>query len=125
MAAEFVAIAEGVVNELASELVAGTFGNWDYSLARSYGDWDMKLEQTAKPVFIDVVMVGSAITSERIGRYVMGYDVPVDIGVRKILTAAAESTYSQLRSRFDNGQIDALVNLVEMIHEFSTARTGG
>lgn len=102
-----------VADLVAAALNAHNFGEGvEFKAERSYADWDLPLED-AEQLHIDVVPMNHA-ASELNSRGNAGYNVTVNIGVRKRFDPAESE---QLTGRVSLAEVDRMVQLLEQIHE--------
>jgi hypothetical protein len=102
-----------VADLVAAALNAHDFGEGvQFQAERSYADWDLKLED-ANELHVDVVPVNlpSAVLNSRGNA---GYDVTVDVGLRKRFTQQESEEHT---GRIDLAEVDRLVYLLEQMHE--------
>lgn len=108
MTAALITAAEAIKNVLnAGEFIA------DFEAERSYPDWNLELAE-AKQLHVDVVPVGYVETALA-SRGSVGYQVTVDIGVRKKFGQLSQESRT---GRIDVAEIDELILLVQQIHQY-------
>ena len=105
MPAVSVSIAEAVKDYLADAIPSIT-------PERSYADWELPLEDDALHVDVVAVTTQQKITPETRAKKVR-YDIPIHIAVRKRFTTEQKDSVGRVQV----AEVDALVLLVEQIHE--------
>lgn len=108
MTAKLIQLADAVVEALNDH----DFGV-DFTAERSYADWDLSLSDSGV-VHVDVVPVGHP-TSELDTRSSVGYQLTVDVGIRKRFTAEEQDDET---GRIELDAVDEMVELVELFVEF-------
>ena len=107
---ENVAVAVSVAEAVRLMLEKGSFSQ-EFSLARSYGEWDLSLEDT-ETLRVDVANVSTKQEVELAARGgKLAYTIYVDVAVRKKLEA--ENT-----GYVPNELVDPLMHLVQELHAF-------
>lgn len=102
-----------VADLVTAALNAHDFGEGvDFKADRNYADFDVPLEDLDE-LRLDVVPMNH-VTSELIARGAVGYDVNVNIALRKRFTPSETEPGN---GRVDVAEVDRLVLLLEQIHE--------
>lgn len=106
------AIAVSVADELVAMLVtaSATFSGGEILPVRSYADWELELPE-ASDLLIDVAPVTTEQKAELASRSKMGFDVPVDIAVRRRFGQENQDEFGRVALV----EVDALMLLVEEI----------
>lgn len=114
-----VSVAKAVVSQLAAAKLSREF-----LPVRSWADWVQPLEDDDKckedTLYVDVVPVATAQEIEASSRNTLAYTVPIDIAVRRKFSPQWQD---QVTGRISVGEVDAMMYLVQEIHEeFTLAR---
>jgi hypothetical protein len=109
MAAVVVEVAQAVQ----AMITAATLSQTEYTLERSYADWELELKK-ATPLRVDLVTVINKQRIELDTRNSYSYTIPVDIAVRQRFT---DDKWQDDNGRAVVSEVDALMLFTQEIYE--------
>lgn len=113
MAAVVVTVAEAVKAMIATAKTADGFSQTEFTLERSYADWELELKK-ATDLRVDVVAVINKQRAELDTRGSYAYTVPVDIAIRKRF---AQDQQDDATGRAVVEEVDALMLFTQEVFE--------